>query len=80
MKRVQMSPIVNDSFYLCRPSANPFGALLHIEHDAKQQLAWLETTDGGEFCWYCTMGSPQARNELWFSRQEDMILYQMTWC
>lgn len=80
MKRVQMSKTVRDSFCLCYPSANPFTEFYLDNLDVKHQLDWLHNADGGEFCWYVTTYLNGARNELWFSRKEDMVLYQMTWC
>lgn len=80
MKRLQMSKTVRNSFYLCYPSANPFEEFYLDNQAAKNQLDWLQNVDGGEFCWYVTTFAEGACNELWFSREEDMVLYQMTWC
>ena len=81
MKQLQMSKLVKERFYLCKPSANPFAEFYLDDASFIQQLKWLYNTPGEDFCWYCTPrlhGVPG--NELWFSRKEDMVLYQLTWC
>jgi hypothetical protein len=35
-------------------------------------LQWLKTTDGGRF-W-------EGGTRVWFEREEDMMLFTLTWC
>lgn len=40
--------------------------------DRRAILQWLKTTDGGRF-W-------EGGTRVWFEREEDMMLFTLTWC
>jgi hypothetical protein len=40
---------------------------------ANEMLAWLDAATGERYYW-------TRSGNIWFEREEDMILFQLTWC
>lgn len=73
MKR--FSKKARTTWHKITPNIDIISAILLGSH--MSQIKWLDETPGGRYYYHIQL-SPMVQT-LWFERQEDLVLYKLTW-